>query len=645
MIKNHLLKRSFIFIFLFSYTLSVAALSISEQREVFFRAEKLLKQGHESSFLIEMEQLRDYALYPVLQYQYLSKHPEQEREIQSFLTRYKHSRYANSLRRQWLISIARQGRWSHFMNAYQPTKNISLQCYYHLAQYETGNRDVAMEAAKKIWLKPYSLPDNCNPLFSVFKRSSFYNQALLWQRFEIAMRKGKKKNIALASALIKNMDSSGRQSAQLWLKVRRKPILVTQPHNWNTRDPKAGKIFAQGLYLIARKKTDLAISTWNAYQRDFQIDAVTRDYVEKRLGLVSAYQGNVSTAYHHLSKVSNPDLEAKEWRVRAALRQQNWQYVKDSLTMFSAEEKNQEKWRYWLARASEKLNDHSRANQLYRDLAKERSYYGFASADKINAPYQLNDRPIIMSESDLRRFEQQPEFSIVKELYALSRDKQAKKDWWFIIKHSDNEKIKHAAKLAQRWGMIQTAIFTVAKAKYWDDVALRYPLLFRHQIIAESQVQNLNPAMVFGLVRQESVFNERAGSRVGAKGLMQIMPATGKQIARELGVRWRSSNSLYNPDTNLQFGTYYYKKQINRFDGQLALAAAGYNAGPHRVKKWRPYRPMAMDIWIETIPFDETRKYVSVVLRNTLIYQQRLQGRGLKMQHFLSVVQPRKNLS
>ncbi|MCK5872122.1 MAG: lytic murein transglycosylase, partial [Methylococcales bacterium] len=212
MIKNHILKRSLIFICLFSATVSVAALSLSDQRETFFRTEKLIAQGHERSFLIEMEQLRDYALYPVLQYQYLSKHLEQEREIQSFLTRYKHSRYANLLRRQWLISIAKQERWSHFINAYQPTENVSLQCYYHLAHYETGNQQKAMEAAQKIWLKPYSLPDNCNPLFSVFKRSSFYNQTILWQRFETAMRKGKKKNVALASALIKNMDASGRQS-------------------------------------------------------------------------------------------------------------------------------------------------------------------------------------------------------------------------------------------------------------------------------------------------------------------------------------------------------------------------------------------------------------------------------------------------
>jgi soluble lytic murein transglycosylase len=525
MTKNYSFRRSFVFICLFLLSHNAVALSLSEQREAFLSAEKLLKRGHESAFLMKLDLLRDYALYPKLKYQYLTKHLEQESDIQTFLTTYQHSRYAHLLRHRWLTDIAKQGRWAYFIRHYKPTKNIALQCYYHLAQYQTGNTQVAMEATKKIWLKPYSLPDDCNALFSIFKRSPFYNEALIWERFEAAMRKGKKKNVALASALIKHLSTSGQQSAKLWQYVRRKPMTITQSHKWDTRDPKAGKIFAQGLYLLARKHTDLAVRTWNQSQNDFSIDAQTRDYVEKRLGLVLAYRGEVSEAYRHLSKVTNPDLETKEWRVRSALRQQNWLYVQESLATLSEEERNQEKWKYWRARTAEQMRENSRATQLYRELAKERSYYGFAAADKINASYQLNDRPIRISSNELQTLERQPEFSMVKELFVLNREKQAKKDWWFIIKHSNAEKIKQASKLAQRWGMVQLAIFTVAKAKYWDDVALRYPILFRDQIIRHANYQHLNPAMVFGLIRQESVFNAGVGSRVCARGLMQIMHA------------------------------------------------------------------------------------------------------------------------
>ncbi len=630
----------FLFIALWLYALSISAMTLTEQRQAFFKAEKLLKKGDDAGFLAEMNGLRDYALYPYLQYQRLKAHLDKEKEIELFLTAYKGSRYASLLRRYWLISMAKKGQWTNFIEYYQPSKKIALQCYYHLAQYKTGEKEVALEATKKLWLKPESSPKACNALFDIFKTSSLYNQALVWKRFKTAIRKGKKRNIALARYLAKNMPASARKSAQLWLQVYAKPTLITQPKKWNTNDPKAGEIFAQGIYGLSRKQLDLALRTWEKYQHDFKMDIETTDYVEKRLGLISAYRGKIKQAYEHLSKVVNPDEEARDWRVRMALRKQNWQQVSESLERLTAAEKSQEKWRYWLARTLEQTDAKVDANLIYAALAKERSYYGFAAADKLQLPYQLNDKPILLTANALESLEKKAAFKIIKELFALDRNKEAKWDWWFSVKQLDNEGIKTAAKLAQKWGMIQTAVFTIAKAKYWDDMDLRFPILFRDQISRHAKNQNLKPAMVFGLIRQESVFNELAGSHVGARGLMQIMPATGRRIARELGVKWRSASSLYEPETNLKFGTYYYKKQLDKFDGQLALAAAGYNAGPHRVKKWRPKKSMPMDIWIETIPFDETRKYVSVVLMNVIIYQQRLQEKGLKMQDFLSKVQP-----
>lgn len=641
MIKNNFWVRGLLLVYLLLYTLVVSSMSLTEQRDSFFKAEKLLKKGDESAFLIEMNALRDYALYPYLQYQRLKTQLHKEKEIQLFLTAYKDSRYASLLRRYWLLSMAKKGQWTRFIEHYQPSKKMSLQCHFHLAQYKTGDTQVALEAAKKLWLKPQSAPKACHALFAIFKSSLLYDQDLAWKRFKMALRKGKKRNLALAHALVKNMPKSARKSAQLWLKVYNKPMLITQSKKWNTKDAKAGDIFAQGIYRLSRKHLDLAIRTWDAQKNDFKMDRDTSDYVEKRLGLVLAYRGKATEAHAYLSQLANPDKEARQWRVRVALRKQNWQLVSDALENLTDEEKAEEKWRYWLARALEKTDAVKEAKLIYTELAKERSYYGFAAADKIQANYQLNDHPIILVPNALDTLKQQPEFKIIKELFALNRDKEAKWDWWFSVKQLDNEGIKTAAKLAQEWGMLQTAVFTVAKAKYWDDMILRFPIVFKEQIIQHAKAANLKPALVFGLIRQESVFNELAGSQVGARGLMQIMPATGRQIARELGVKWRSKSSLYEPETNLKFGTYYYKKQIDRFDGQVALAAAAYNAGPHRVKKWRPKKPMAMDIWIETIPFDETRKYVAIVLANIIIYQQRLQDQGLTMQKFLSKVQPR----
>lgn len=615
-------------------------MSLGAQREAFLKAEALLKKGDETAFLTEMNALKDYALYPYLQYKWLKENLHKEKEIQMYLKAYKDSRYAGHLRRKWLLSVAEKSQWQKFLEHYQDVGKTDLLCNYHLAQYKTGDRQTALKAAKELWLKPQSQPPECNGLFAVLKKSSLYNQELVWQRFKAAIRKGRKKSFRLAQYLAKEMTGEDRKSAQLWLKIHGKPGLVTNSKKWNIKDPKAGDIFAHGIYKLSRKQLELAIKLWDANRSNYKISDDAFDFTEKNLGLRLAYRGQARPAYTRLSRVKNPDAEARQWRVRVALRLEDWSKVSNALAALSDEEKEEEKWRYWQARAFEQTGKKDKSKALFTELSKERSYYGFASADKIKTNYQLNDSPIVLKDNALDKLKKKAEFKMIKELFALGRDKEAKWDWWFTVKRLDTDGIKAAAKLAQEWDMVQTAVFTIAKAQYWDDVKLRFPIAFKEEIIEQAKKQNLQPAVVFGLIRQESVFDEYAGSHVGARGLMQIMPATGRQIARELGEKWRSASSLYEPETNLRYGTYYYKQLLDKFDGQVALAAAGYNAGPHRVKRWRPDKPMAMDIWIETIPFDETRKYVSIVLANALIYQKRLNKGGLMMKDFLSKVQP-----
>ena len=166
-------------------------------------------------------------------------------------------------------------------------------------------------------------------------------------------------------------------------------------------------------------------------------------------------------------------------------------------------------------------------------------------------------------------------------------------------------------------------------------------MAFTQQVNKHAKRQKLDPAIVYGLIRRESAFDKNAISPVGARGLMQIMPRTGRQIARELKERWRSKNILFNPDVNVKYGTYYYKKLLDRFNGHFALAAAAYNAGPHRVKKWLPDQAITpADIWIETIPFSETREYVAAVLSYALIYQKRMGWKNLKFRDFMRDVSP-----
>jgi soluble lytic murein transglycosylase len=313
------------------------------------------------------------------------------------------------------------------------------------------------------------------------------------------------------------------------------------------------------------------------------------------------------------------------------------------------EEKAQDKWKYWLARAYLETDRADQAELLLTDLSDNRSFYGYLAADRVNSLYQLSHKPVDVTAEEIDQLKNQKEFRVAFELMVLDKKNEAKLQWWHASRHLDKKEILVAAKLAQRWQWDEIAIFTIAKAKYWDDVEVRFPLSYTDKIHENSEQNNLNPVIVYGLIRRESAFNEKATSPTGARGLMQIMPRTGRDIARRLNERWRGKNSLYNPVTNIRYGSYYYQKLLTQFDGHYALALAAYNAGPERVKKWLPEdKAIPADIWIETIPYRETRDYVASVLAYALIYQQRSQTGdpdedALSMDDFTRDVEPLDN--
>jgi soluble lytic murein transglycosylase len=278
---------------------------------------------------------------------------------------------------------------------------------------------------------------------------------------------------------------------------------------------------------------------------------------------------------------------------------------------------------------------------IYNQLAEDRSYYGFMAADAVNKPYALADKPVLVEGNSFQLLTETVDFKVIEEFKILNRDVEAKRQWWFALKKLSKDQLKIAAKLAQQWQWHQVAIITLVKAEYWDDLALRFPVNYLSEVQSNAKRQDLEPAIIFGLIRQESMMDENAKSAVGALGLMQIMPETGKQIAHKLKESWQSENSLFNPDINIKYGAFYYKQLLSRFDGHFALAMAAYNAGPNRVVKWLPVdKTLPADIWIETIPYKETRKYVTSVLAYATIYQQRIQRNTLKITSFLFDVRP-----
>ncbi|MCG6937020.1 MAG: transglycosylase SLT domain-containing protein [Gammaproteobacteria bacterium] len=613
-------------------------------REVFMHAEKAVKKNNKAVYIRLADKLQGYPLLPYLQYQWLVKHLDDDTQIELFLAENASSRYAGKLKYKWLNHLAKHRKWPLYLQYYTQSNETSLSCYYHRALYNTGNKQVALYGAKILWNVGHSQPRQCDPLFAQLKKSSFFTDDLVWQRFTAAIQNN---NTSLATYIKSLMPKSEQTNAQLWINLHRNPSHYMQQLLKLSKTPRSFAMFTHAIERLARKDLDRAIEIWDENKPAF-IDENNSadnkqaiDQLERRLAFKLAYKGEPG-AYERLSQLDDPDDNSKAWRVRTALAEQNWPNVITAINALDDTEKEEEKWQYWLARASLETGDVEQAEKLLSELSKQRSFYGYLAADKVNNMYQLSDRPLDVSTEQITELKNRKEFRVASELRHLDRQTEAKLQWWHAVSQLNNDEILVAAKLAQQWNWSEIAIFTIAKAKYWDDVELRFPLNYAESVYQNSAKQNLNPSILFGMIRRESAFNENAYSSVGARGLMQLMPQTARHIAKNLKERWRGSNSLYNPATNLKYGSYYYQKLLNKFDGHFALALAAYNAGPERVKQWLPEdETVPADIWIETIPYQETREYVIAVLAYTLIYQQRTQSEEqLSMNALTPDIQP-----
>jgi soluble lytic murein transglycosylase len=266
------------------------------------------------------------------------------------------------------------------------------------------------------------------------------------------------------------------------------------------------------------------------------------------------------------------------------------------------------------------------ARQLLTQVAKDRTYYAFLAAERAGVGYYLEDKPLAIDPLRLDRLAESVGARRVEEWLALGRKGDARREWRSFTAGMERADLELAAKLAQRWGWLDQAIWTLSKADSWDDLELRFPVRYLSQVEHQADQHGLGAAWVLAVIRQESLFAEDARSGAGALGLMQLMPATAGSLARQPGGKKKKFNpdSLLEPDTNIPLGTSYLSQLYRRLNRHPVLATAAYNAGPGRVQRWLPARTQEADIWVENIPFNETRDYVRRVMSYALIYEQRL---------------------
>lgn len=607
-----------------SFFVSGAQADLAAQRTQFKSAVKAAHQGEWSKFQQLRAGLETYPLDYYLDYLYLSHRlTTSPAQILDFLARYEGRPYAELLRSQWLHFLAKRRAWDTYAKAYRHRESPELRCAMLRARLHAGDQAGILEETRELWLVGESQPPMCDPLFNRLYASALLTDQLIWQRIRLAMAKG---NTNLASYLARKLSSNDQAWVSLWRDVHNNPSKNLGRKALRQNHPLAREIVVYGIKRLARSNAEQAVSRWESLQADIHFNQQEKAAVTKQVAMQAARQES-PIAQRWLDAVPTADLDAdlQRWQLMLSLEKQDWLALERWTREPAHPDMTELRWRYWRARSLEKLGHQAAAQELYQSLAQERDYYGFLAADRLGVEYQFRHIPVATNQQTLADIAARLERA--REFHHHRMRLPARREWQYAISGLDRNQLEHAAMLANQWGWHDRAILTMGKAESYDDLELRFPTPYQKLLIQYANKRKLEPALMFSIVRSESAFMEDAVSSSGALGLMQVMPVTGKHTAKQIGYALQRPDDLRTAGANVPIGSAYLRMMIDRFNGNTILATSAYNAGPHRVDRWLPARQcLAADIWIDTIPFQETRRYTRRNVFYTAIYQWRLGG-------------------
>ncbi len=558
---------------------------------------------------------KDSPLYPEL----IAKSTEKRlgsvsaQDLEKLIQQYPDSAAIANLRWKKLFRLGRANWHKDFLFLYRPTDNVKLNCYKLEAKFRLKqDTDKDHREALRLWTHGKSQPKDCDTLFSIIQKRELITKEVRLRRINNALEN---RQLQLARWLAKSLDKSATDHINAWAQARRRPAKFL-----TTRAGEFPEWVDMAASRLASKNPDKLLSLI----KDRKIpDSVRQQAI---LGTARTMAINLDPAAAPLLRMdlpSNPILD--HWRVRFFIHFQEWPDVLRAISKLSPEERGEIEWNYWVSRALAMTGNPDLAFGGFRKAAESSSWYGFLSADYLGIPYDLHpksERPSVFS---IDTVDQRIDITIARLLFEEGLTVMARRQWDFVIGRLTEEEQKAAAILANRWNWHSRSAVTAHQSGLTDDYELRYPNAFETPLKNAAKRHDISLSWLSGLMRSESLFMHDIRSPAGALGLMQVMPRTGRQTAKELNLKWRGNNTLINPSTNIRIGSYYLAKQLNRF-GHPALATAAYNAGPHRVKRWMPDKPMPLDVWVASIPFTETRNYVQRVLTAQVIYEWRYNG-------------------
>jgi soluble lytic murein transglycosylase len=407
--------------------------------------------------------------------------------------------------------------------------------------------------------------------------------------------------------------------------------------NLKTRAGREAAIYA--LARLARSDALAAVDAWSGKQDAFS--EAERGYVWSMLAYRGA-QDHEARALAWFRQAGNALLSEEQaaWKVRAALRLQDWNEVLAAIGAMTTTQASDPAWRYWKARALLATNEGAQANALFVELSKQFNFYGLLAREELGPVLSNPREPWKAGEAEVSTVESAPGLKRALTLHRLGLTEEAREEWRFAVRAFDDKQLLTAAEIARRANWYDRMISAADKTTSVHDFSMRYPVPYREALESGARSQQLDEAWVFGLVRQESRFIADARSSAGAMGLMQIMPATARWAAQRMGLGKFSTGEIREVEMNASLGSYYLKHVLAEL-GHPVLATAAYNAGPNRARRWTDAKPMEGAIYAETIPFTETRDYVKKVMANASVYAAQFGHKLLSLKERLGTIPAR----
>ncbi|HYQ99421.1 MAG TPA: transglycosylase SLT domain-containing protein [Casimicrobiaceae bacterium] len=559
-------------------------------------------------------------------------------EVRAFVAKWPDSPLAERVRVDALKAFGKRGDWTAFGAMYPSSagEDAELACYAVQFRRQRDGES-ALAAAKALWFTGQTTPEACEPLFSALIGSGELTTADRRARFRLATEAG---NVRLAREIADAMPGPSRIAARDLVRVERDPAraLAKGEFAWAAQGGRDLALYA--LDRAARSDAGAARAAWEK-QRARLPDA-DRLYGNARIAYHAARQLHPLANEWYREASGAPLNDAQHaWRARAALRAGAWADVEAAIAGMPPALAQEPGWRYWKARALAATGRGEEARALYAGLAGEFNFYAFLAAEALGRRIEPVSQPAHPSPSLLEVFGAQPGIRRAVKLAELDMRPESQREWAFVVRGRDDESLLVAADYARSVGLYDRAINTAERTTTRHDFGLRYLTPFREHFEAAARDQATDPALLFSLARQESRFAPDIVSSAGAVGLMQLMPPTARWVAKQLGRSDYSAAQIADLAINTQFGAFYFKYCQDRLDGMPVLAAAAYNAGPNRAQAWRNGAPLEGAIWVESIPFNETRDYVKKVLANAMFYARELDLPYVPLSARLGVVPPR----